>query len=122
MKVLKIIIVIIIVGIILLVAFWTWVYATDRATMQEVQSMTAYLENYYQEHREYPSEENFHEQSPSWALSDWGNNYFYRFDPREPTCFTLQYPMGAIRSFAIGERQISPFTGTTYAYRISSCR
>ncbi len=96
---------------------YTYIWLADRATVKEVPPMLSYLDNYYRTHKQYPSRDEFNQKFKH--LAEKLHKYSYQWNQQEPGSFRLQYPLNAKWCFAIGERQISEFTGTTYAYVIS---
>ena len=105
--------------VVLVTSVWGLFWYHDYSAVRNASSMVEYLKAYYQSNRRYPTQEEFYQRYHRYQSVD--SEYRYSFNPAEPGHFALQYPMWAIRRFAIGERRISEFTGTTYAYQLTSC-
>lgn len=99
---------------------WAALWYRDYRTVAEVREVVTFLQTHYRANGRYPAREVFY-QNFSRQSRNGEEKYLYSFDPATPQRFWLQYPMNGKRSFAIGERRISEFTGTTYAYVITPC-
>ncbi len=123
MKILKIILLVLILIISLVFAFSKYLLYDDQKTIKELGVMVLYLEEYHLSHNQYPTKAEFYKKF-QYLGSKLDSEYYY-WNGQEvkmgPDYFILQYPMHAKRDFAVGMQHLSEFTGTTYAYSISSC-
>lgn len=95
----------------------------DRQIIRELAPMISYLKECYTSYGQYPTKDEFYKKFH--YLGDRLDYDYYYWNGSEiemgSDYFILQYPMNAKRDFAVGTRKISEFTGTTYAYAITSC-
>ncbi|MBS3903067.1 MAG: hypothetical protein KGZ30_01690 [Anaplasmataceae bacterium] len=101
---------------------WAGLYFLDWRTLKEVEAITDYLKDFYITNNRYPSVQDFSSKFDGAALPfSKDPKYLYSYDDLQPHLFTLQYSMNLKNSSAPGERKVSEFTGTTYAYQLTSC-